>query len=396
MYIPKRHKLSFFGLFVLYILFFGASAFHGIFLPVYLDYLKFNKSTIGIILSMSYLITIVSQPLWGIICDRAKFKNHILIILLFSSAIIFILIPLYSTFWYLLIAISLFAFFERSIRPISDTIALECIENTKWKFNHVIFAGTIGYAIISIFAGKIIAGNMNNLFIFYFLFNICALIVSFIIPKVEGHQRKNNKKIFFNIFHNKELTSLLLFSLLIHMINGYLNSFFSIYFKQTGADYTLLGIATCIATLSELIFLFLADKILYKVGIKVTLICSAIITGIRCITLHFLSNMYLILMSQLMHGFTFVVLIISLSTYINKSVPKEFKAFGQTLNILIGIGIAPMIGTFVGGKLSDIIGIKQVLLFGFLFVALTVIIFIPLLFFNNLKNLQRIFSGDLK
>jgi PPP family 3-phenylpropionic acid transporter len=64
-----------------------------------------------------------------------------------------------------------------------------------------------------------------------------------------------------------------------------------------------------------------------------------------------------------------------MAIYINEEVPKELKTSGQTINNLIGMGIARITGSLVGGFLSDIYGIKNMFLYNSILAFITVLIF---------------------
>lgn len=152
-----------------------------------------------------------------------------------------------------------------------------------------------------------------------------------------------------------------------------------------GADSTLLGWAIFIASVSEVFFLFKGDKIIEKLGIRNTLLGAAIIAVIRWLLLGVVSNIYIILVMQVLHGFIYIVLSYSMANYINKEVPKELKASGQTLNSVITAGFSKLIGNIGGGMLSDVIGIRQVFLLGSLIILFSIAIFYGI-FIKNVKQ----------
>ena len=49
--------------------------------------------------------------------------------------------------------------------------------------------------------------------------------------------------------------------------------------------------------------------------------------------------------------------------YINREVPLELRASGQTLNGLINLGAARIIGSYAGGYASQALGLKNVFLY---------------------------------
>ena len=90
------------------------------------------------------------------------------------------------------------------------------------------------------------------------------------------------------------------------------------------------------------------------------------------------NNIYLILILQLLHGFTFIVIFYSMAMYINEKVQDELKASGQALNSAVGMGFTRIIGSVAGGVLSDYIGIRQVFTLSSIAVLVSIIVFVPI------------------
>jgi PPP family 3-phenylpropionic acid transporter len=90
-----------------------------------------------------------------------------------------------------------------------------------------------------------------------------------------------------------------------------------------------------------------------------------------------------------MHGMNFVVLTFSMATYINKEVPKELRASGQTMNGLIGLGLSRIIGSMGGGFLSDLVGTRQVFLYVAILDFIAVAVFGSIFFLYGNRGKQQ-------
>lgn len=125
----------------------------------------------------------------------------------------------------------------------------------------------------------------------------------------------------------------------------------------------MLGLAFFVTSLSEVPFLLFADRIVGKLGIKLTLLISVLIISVRWGLVHFLTDVNTLLIVGAMHGFSFIVFAFCMATYIGKNVPRELKASGQALNALLCMGIARTAGSAIGGLVSGMVGIGQVFLY---------------------------------
>lgn len=361
-------------------------AVFGIFMPVYLDDLGYSKTEIGTLLALGSFVALFSQPLWGVASDRSKTKNDILKTLLLTSSLIILLFRLSGNFYYIFVIMVVYSFFQSPIVPLSDAITLEYMVTTRWKYGPIRLAGTFGYAGIAVLAGALINKNVDGIFFLSFLIGFITFLAAFKIPRIRGHQSIGEKISILKLFKNRELILLMGFAATIQATLSFYNAFFSIYYKDMGADNSLLGWAMFIGAVSEVFFLLLGDRVISKFGIKATLFGAAFIAVVRWALLGIVSNIFVILALQVLHGFIFIVLAYSMATYINNKVPKELKASGQTLNAVISGGLARIIGNIGGGMISDIIGIRHVFIYCSITVVAAICIFAAIFVVSSKRN----------
>lgn len=351
------------------------NAIYSTYMPIYLNSVGYSKSSIGILLSLAPFIAILAQPIWGTFSDRSKYKNTVLSILILGSTFSILLYRFSINFYYLSLVISCFTLFQTSINPMSDAIALEFTSKTKWKFGHIRLSGTIGYSIMSVTAGIVLMKNINRMFILYFMIGLLTLIIALFIPKIKGHQSHGKRLAFWSLFKDKRLILYLSFALVIQITLGYYYTFFSLYYQQLGASKTLIGWSNFIAAMSETPFLLFSHVILKRITAKQALITAGSAAALRWLLLGLSVNPYNILIFQVLHGFTNIVIMVSLAMYINEFVPEELKSSGQALNGLVCTGIARIIGSLFGGYLSDIFSTRTMFLYNSAFIFTAVLTF---------------------
>jgi len=379
-------------IYLLFLFLYGISymgnAVYGTFMPVYLKSIGLSQTSIATLLSFGPLIAILAQPLWGRIGDRAQSKNRVLQVLSLGSAVSILLLPVSNQYLYLLVIICMVTFFQTSINPLSDAITLEHLAKTKWNFGPIRLAGTIGFAIMSVAFGIIAKKNINSIYIVYSLVMLLTLIICTQLPKIKGHQSSKNKVSLLVLLKNRKLMLFTLLNFIVQITLGYYYAFFPIYFNQLGADNSLLGWSMLFASLSELPFLLFGHKIIEKFGIPVVLVATAFFAGLRWLLLYFVHNPYLVLPIQMLHGLIFIVLSVTLAIFINQEVPKELKASGQTLNGLLSLGLARIIGSMAGGMASEYIGMREVFLYNSVVAFITFLVFI-FIFLKESRTVQK-------
>jgi len=374
---------------LVYIFTYMCSAIYGTYIPVYLSGIGYNKTSIGVLLSLAPIIAIAVQPLWGILGDRSKSKNTILNILILGSAISILLFKVSTSFIFLSLAVTLFTFFSTAINPMSDAITLEYSYIKKWKFGYVRLAGTLGFALMSILSGMLLAKGISRMFYIYFLLGIVSLILALFLPKVKGHQTKAKRVPMWSLLRDKKLLLLITFAFIIQITISYFGTFFGIYYVQIGANKKLLGIAFFISSFSEVPFLLFSHKILKKVKPQHAIIFAGIACSFRWLILGTVSNIYIILVSQALHGLGFIIIMVTLAIYINDHAPQELKASGQALIGIVNAGAAKIIASLGGGYLSDMFGIKQMFINNSILVVIAVIVF-GIIFYKRDKSLSSL------
>jgi PPP family 3-phenylpropionic acid transporter len=343
-----------------YTVFYSGNAIYGTFIPVYFQSIGATPSQIGTLLSLGPLVAVLAQPMWGTLSDRAANKNSILALLLIGSGASILLFPISTAFFYLMVMVCLFTFFQTSIVAVSDTITLEELERHKnWSFGSIRLGGTIGFALMSLLFGFVAKLNIDYLFPLYAFVMLISLILLYRFPKVNGYQSNGNKMQMWVLFKNKKLMIYMGINLVLQITLGYYYSFFPVYFKSMGADNVLLGWSMLISAASEIPFLLFAARILKRIRITHILFVSSIATALRWFAFSFTDNPYWVLPAQVLHGLIFIVLSVTMAIYINQEVPKELKASGQTLNGLLSTGVARIIGSFAGGFASEAFGMKE-------------------------------------
>ncbi len=370
---PDRETLRYpFQLLALYAGIYMINAAFMPYMPLYLKSIGFDGSTTGLLLSIGPVLAILSQPVWGYLSDRSGSKTRVLRLMLVGVALVSLLYPVSQQLWYLMGLMILYAFFQSSLAPISDTVGLEYLEGKPWQFGPIRMAGSIGYALMTIIAGALSQWRLTIIFPLCSLAALLAIVSTFWIPTIRGHQKGGKRIMPWVLLRNKAVMGLILFSFTIQITAGFFYSFFSIHLNELGSDNRIVGVAMMIAALSELPFLIFADRLINRLGIRLLLVLSALAIAIRFLLYALISSLTLTLLVTLLHGFAYIIFLFSLAVYISKQVPDELKASGQTLHAVIGTGLSRFVGSTAGGWLSDQVGIpKTFLIFSLLSFAAT-------------------------
>lgn len=352
------------------------NAVYGTFVPVYFEHYGFSNTQIGLLLSVGPFIALLAQPLWGTVSDRAKTKNSVLLMLLAGSAICMLIFPLSVHFVYVLVLICLFMFFQTPVYAIGDAITLEALEQRGFgNFSLIRMAGTFGFAMMSVLFGFLAEDQINWLFpVNFAVFAVCFLTV-LRFPRVEGHQSSGRKMHMGTLFRYRKLMLYMSVSFVFHITLGFYYAFYPLYFQELGATSTWIGWSMLISALSEIPFLLLSGVLFQRIPVSYILLGAGVATAIRWYVYAIIENPIWMFPAQALHGLIFIVLTVTMAIVINREVPDELKASGQTLHALLCLGVARIIGSFFGGVVSEFVGMRKVFLYNAILSVLCVVVF---------------------
>lgn len=137
----------------------------------------------------------------------------------------------------------------------------------------------------------------------------------------------------------------------------------------------MVGMLSFASAMSEIPFFWYAYKIEKKFGVEKVMLFAGLATALRWFLLFFVTNQYLVLIVNMLSGCGYVGFSYCLIKYINDNVPKSMKATAQSLNAILGTVVSRIIFAPIGGYLSDILGVKNVLLIGGTVMLFGVIVF---------------------
>ena len=128
-------------------------------------------------------------------------------------------------------------------------------------------------------------------------------------------------------------------------------------------------------SVSEIPMLFFIHRIIRKIGVRGTLILSGGVTVLRWALLFLLRDPILVIPVNLLHGIGYTAFNYCLVTFIARTVPRELRATGQTLNAIISNVVSKIMFGMVGGLASDLLGVGPVMLVNAVVMAVAILIF---------------------
>ena len=314
---------------------------------------------LSVLLAAAPMISIVSQPFWGMRGDRAKSRNRVLRLMILLGVGLILMLPLSNAFGWMLLFNALFAAQYTSIQPMGDSIILESLlARGNQPFGPLRLCGSLSFAVVNLGFGLLVGERFE--WVIYLSAALLAgvFLSTYLLPSTPGHQAETGRRMsLVDLFRVPGMPPLLALFMMLQLCMGYFYSFFSIHFTALpGGSMTLLGLAYFISATSELPFLLNADRLFDRLGAGRLMCLSALTMLTRWVLLAACPNVAVVLCSQVLHGGGFIVMSVSMAKHVNATVPAELKSSGQLLLAVVGFGLARVFGILGGGLLSGALG----------------------------------------
>ncbi|WP_349408212.1 MFS transporter [Pseudalkalibacillus sp. SCS-8] len=372
-----------------FFIFFG----FGTLFPLLSVYLKqevgLTGTQIGIIMSVSPVVMIVAQPIWGLICDYTRRPRGVLILTLILSGALALPFAYLESYWGFIFVSILLATFQSAIVPVSDSITLNYVMAEKKDYGNFRLWGAVGFAL-SVYVMGSLAETLGLTLIFYGFtaaLLICAIFV-LSMPKESNSLQVDLRTGFVKLI---KMPKFILFLLTTFSVFGPIHSnnfFFGLYIQELGGTLAGVGIAFLLAAGSEAPFMKFSGGWIRKLGYEKILIAAALISAIRWFYYFTEPTLVGVYATTIAQGFSIGLFIPAALQYVREIAPDDVKATAVALYSSMGNGLGSWFCTFIGGIIYDTFS-----LFGlyFFFGALTTIGLVLLLV--NLRFLpERAFA----
>ena len=324
--------------------------------------IPFTSAQIGAINAGVALVSMAAQPLWGTLGDRTRNRGLLLMGLALASAASVLAFGRFSAFVPLLAA--LFSCFYTSLQPMGDSIILQELDRRDLPFGPFRLAGGLAFALGGLAFGQLLNDADRIRRIPAYTAALCAVVAlsALTLPHTPGGQSAGGRRMrFTELFRQKELMRLLAFMAPVQLTMGYFYTFFSPHFTSLpGGSSGLLGLGYFLSACSEVPFLLMSDKLFDRFGAGRLMCVSAATLALRWLLLGLAGSATLALLTQLLHGWGFIVMTVCMAKYISRTVPDELKASGQMLLAIVSFGIARAAGNLLGGLLAGWMGRQNV------------------------------------
>lgn len=347
----ERYKNSYLSYFLMYNFYYLSWAVFSALISVYLLDKDFKASEVSLVVSTSFLTSMIFQPVIGMFSDRYDVKkvNFVLFTLSGIGGLAFMFASSLIT---ITIGYSFVLTLINGTNPVMEKIA----SSSPYQYGKIRIWGTIGYATGSWLAGMIYQLISPSAIFICFIITMILCIIGLLGTQTPSELGQNNeeKTKTSTLFHNYKYLYYLIIAAIFQGITNMANTYIPAMFQNDGLKVSLVSTILSFAVLCEAPLVLFSHKFMDKLTNKRLLIIaySMITIQFLCYALNVWLPLKVIITLITKHPSGMLFIMINLKI-VSTLVPKEHQitalAFVQTLRNLSSI-----IFQNIAGQILDI------------------------------------------
>ena len=343
---------------VLYFLYFGALGGYWTYLNVYYKQIGLSGTQIGMVNTLSPLVSIFAATMWGIVNDRLGRPRLVLCITIPGVIVACLGLSLVHHFLLIILFACLMSFFISATIPLLDNTTLRLLGEHSDLYGQYRVTGSLGFILTSLASGYFyeITG-LHAIFYTYMVAMALFLIASTFLPdepvhiagSVWGGLSKMMRQPAWMIFAAS--------TLLMWISNNGAMNFISITVQEMGGSERLIGIVWMASAITEIPIMLTSNRLLRRFGSTILLIIALSLFTLRGMLLAIMPSPEWAPWISSLGGLSFSLYWVASVKYANESAPDHLKSTAQGLLFSI-MNLASMAGSLNAGWLYDNLGFR--------------------------------------
>ncbi|MHC0508075.1 MFS transporter [Achromobacter aegrifaciens] len=351
---PRQGAIALHGFYFLY---YGLQGVSIPFLPLWFASRGLDPAVIGLIVATSFLPKILSTPVVAHVADQTGRAHALIAAALAASLALFVCYP-FSSAPGLLLAITLLlnAVFP-AVLPLMDRMAIASGRAQGSSYTVMRACGSLGFAVVTLAGGYLIKTFDADWVMWLSIVLIIACLACVrLLPRAArpaaGEAPAPAVRLpMLEVLRDRPLLMCIAAASLVQASNGFLYSYSTLYWTASGLSTALISMLWVVGVASEVLFFFLAPRILARTGAQWLILASAVMTAIRWAGLSATTDPALIAGLQLLQCFTLAGNNAAIMWYITRHVPAAIKTSAIALYALLSGGVFMFASIQLGGAL---------------------------------------------
>jgi PPP family 3-phenylpropionic acid transporter len=340
-----------------YFLFFAALSSFMPFIVLFYQELRFSGAQIGLLTGIPPLISVFAGPFLANVADSTRRHGLIMSLGMVIAIAITFVMPWLTSFVVIFLLVLVNNFFVAPVGALADSATISMLGEDRGSYGRIRLGGTIGWAVVAPFAGLLVDnyGLKIAFWSFCLLMSINLLVVQkFVHPATEQTQTNSGG---IRYFLTNQRWILFLASAFLGGFGALsVSSYLFPYMAEMGSSKSLMGIASLLATVTELPVFFFGNRLVKRFGSKELFLFALVLLGIRSLCFAWASVPFAVLIVQGLGGAIFPAMWVAGVSYADEQAPAGLKSTAQGLFGAVSFGFGSAVGGLIGGPLLENIG----------------------------------------
>jgi MFS transporter, PPP family, 3-phenylpropionic acid transporter len=270
--------------------------------------------------------------------------------------------------WLALVLLVMFTH-TSALVPLSETAMAHLVsENGRFdahRYGRMRLFGSLGFLLTVLLAGWWFERSGMSSFTVWTVLSLVAIAVSVgCMPDLREQSPVNEAApSVFPVLCQPQVVLLLAAAFFHVLSHAGLYVFFSLYLDELGYSKTTIGALWAVSVLVEIIWFFCQTRWLHWLSLSAwVMVCSALTVVRMGATAWWADSLWLLVLMQCLHAFTFATHHTANVALISHYFPSRLRGRGQAIYTVVAYGLTGVLGSLLGGLLSERWGLASVFL----------------------------------
>ena len=302
-------------------------------------------------MSLFQISRIFAPNFWGWLADHTAKRTIWIRLNTILGVLGFIAVFWAHGFWPMLFVMAALSLFTSSTMPLSESLTLAHLANTKGHYSRIRMWGSVGFIVASVMLGYIIDwAGISSLLWLILVMQVVLFLLTFTLAEVKVAPHHADNFCVWKIIRNPAVIALLIGCALMVTAHGVLYNFYSIYLAEHGYSKGMIGLLWSVGVVCEIVVFMLMPKIMRRFSLKTIILISLALAVLRFAMIGVaVDNLVFLLIAQSLHAATFGSFHAATVEVVTHFFKGRHQAKGQAIYNSVTYGIGGAIGGIAGG-----------------------------------------------
>lgn len=312
---------------------------------------------------MISITRIVAPNLWGWLADKTQRRMAIVKMGVTAALGCFAFIYFADSMSAMVLVVMGYTFFLNAVMSQFDVLTLRFLGENHARYGAIRLWGSLGFVAAVLLGGWVFdVMSIQQLPVVVMIGLFVAAALPWSLKEPSNHEHVEGalpSQSFLKTLRLPATLAFLFAAFLLQVSHAPYYTFFSLYLEQHGYVRMEIGLLWAFAVMAEVLMFTQTHRLLRRFSVRQLLLVSLILAGVRWSgTATFVDNVWLLLLFQALHAFTFAVFHAASVDYVRQNFSARSQGQAQSLLNATGFGAGAAMGAYGSGLLWDRLGLQ--------------------------------------